>query len=369
MRRDNSIQIGFSEKIVILALFEVVLSFVTIFNLGFWDLLINSSYFIFALSLIVSFILWLYFGSDEPSDRTVVPEVEPPCDIDFHELALLYSNGSTKKNFLMAMFLNLVVKKYIMIIPPDEGKNNYLLRIVGDTSSLSEIEKSLIDLSFLTGKIGDTAALSGLKAVLFKRSKFFEYNTLESLIEKGYARKDSYVAKRILNVIKLLILYFILIFLTILLMGICFNGTFVFVSSMYFMIGESLFQLVSCCLMFSLSVLILHFFAKKMIRLTPEGQNKLKDIEGFKLYLEMAEQKREEFNDQNGILTRFLPYIIIFGADSRWLSILKKTNIDDSLLKFYMSNAILDENVLDKIKSDLKFELSKLISEFQYDLR
>lgn len=58
--------------------------------------------------------------------------------------------------------------------------------------------------------------------------------------------------------------------------------------------------------------------AHTMSRRTATGSEGLRRILGFRLYIETAETRRQEFNEQANIFARYLPYAIVFGSVTKW---------------------------------------------------
>lgn len=58
--------------------------------------------------------------------------------------------------------------------------------------------------------------------------------------------------------------------------------------------------------------------AHTMSRRTATGSESLRRILGFRLYIETAETRRQEFNEQSNIFARYLPYAIVFGSVTKW---------------------------------------------------
>jgi uncharacterized membrane protein len=69
--------------------------------------------------------------------------------------------------------------------------------------------------------------------------------------------------------------------------------------------------------------LIILIFAYLMPKRTLLGQDILRQIFGFKLYLKTAEKYRAQFNEKENIFDKFLPYAILFGMTNLWLKKMK----------------------------------------------
>lgn len=64
--------------------------------------------------------------------------------------------------------------------------------------------------------------------------------------------------------------------------------------------------------------LIMLILSRSMARRTAVGSEALRRVLGFRLYIATAETRRQEFNEQQGIFARYLPFAIVFGCVSKW---------------------------------------------------
>ncbi len=58
--------------------------------------------------------------------------------------------------------------------------------------------------------------------------------------------------------------------------------------------------------------------AHTMSRRTATGSEALRRVLGFRLYIDTAETRRQEFNEQANIFASYLPYAIVFGSVTKW---------------------------------------------------
>lgn len=77
------------------------------------------------------------------------------------------------------------------------------------------------------------------------------------------------------------------------------------------------------------------------VLLTKEGKKALKEIQGFYMYLKVAEEDRVEFHNNperyHGNFVELLPYAILFGMEEKWLRYMPLQNFD-------WSDDVLNEN-------------------------
>lgn len=64
--------------------------------------------------------------------------------------------------------------------------------------------------------------------------------------------------------------------------------------------------------------LALILLSRTMARRTATGSEALRRVLGFRLYVSTAETRRQEFNEQQGIFARYLPFAIVFGCVTKW---------------------------------------------------
>ncbi|MBK6560487.1 DUF2207 domain-containing protein [Candidatus Amarobacter glycogenicus] len=64
--------------------------------------------------------------------------------------------------------------------------------------------------------------------------------------------------------------------------------------------------------------LFLMLMSRSMARRTAHGSEILRRVLGFRLYIETAEKYRQQFNEQENIFARYLPFAIVFGSVGKW---------------------------------------------------
>jgi uncharacterized membrane protein YgcG len=64
--------------------------------------------------------------------------------------------------------------------------------------------------------------------------------------------------------------------------------------------------------------LVMLILSRSMGRRTAVGSEALRRVLGFRLYIATAETRRQEFNEQQNIFARYLPFAIVFGCVSKW---------------------------------------------------
>ncbi len=56
---------------------------------------------------------------------------------------------------------------------------------------------------------------------------------------------------------------------------------------------------------------------------TAKGSEALRRVLGFRLYINTAEQRRQEFNEKANIFAEYLPYAIVFGCVEKWAGVFR----------------------------------------------
>ncbi|MFQ5381805.1 MAG: DUF2207 domain-containing protein, partial [Dehalococcoidia bacterium] len=68
----------------------------------------------------------------------------------------------------------------------------------------------------------------------------------------------------------------------------------------------------------ALAGLLMLFLSRSMARRTAQGSEALRRVLGFKRYIDTAETRRQEFNEQQNIFARYLPFAIVFECVDKW---------------------------------------------------
>ncbi|MBI2765964.1 MAG: DUF2207 domain-containing protein [Chloroflexi bacterium] len=72
-----------------------------------------------------------------------------------------------------------------------------------------------------------------------------------------------------------------------------------------------------------LAGIVLLPLSRAMARRTATGSEALRRVLGFRLYIATAETRPQEFNEQQNIFARYLPYAIVFGCVDKWAKAFK----------------------------------------------
>lgn len=249
------------------------------------------------LVLLFSIMLWKKYGRDPRINPTIAPEFEIPENLAPIEMGLVYSDGILKNNYISASIINLAVNGKIKIKLIEEGKlfksTDYELTKTSDKGTMSAGEKSLFEALF-SGRV--TVKISDLK------NEF--YQNIPSIKSDG---KNYLVGKKWLLPFSRVLQY-----------------VFLFAAAVFFGLGIVFAQFsttLGLCLWASAPIVFIFSFF--MPRRSPEGAVLLRQVKGFKLYMETAEKYRQKFNEKENIFEKFLPYAIMFKLTKEWIAKMK----------------------------------------------
>jgi uncharacterized membrane protein len=275
--------------------------------LTFWD---KYGYLIIGLMILLipifvflfCIIVWWKHGKDIGPGRAVAPEFGIPDDMNPMEMNTFMGNGSLKSSAISAAIVNLAVKGYIKIEAiPKQGifssADTKLIRLSKTTDKLTVAEKNLLDyLKLLSAN--DETKISELKNEFYKyipklKADCFTKLSDQKLFEKaGFAYRNWMIGAGS-------VCLFIALFL---------GG----------------FGSVPVIIISLLSGLSLTIFGMLMPKRSPEGEDLLWRIRGFKMYMMTAEKYRQQFNEKENIFEKFLPYAMLFGITKLWVNKMKE---------------------------------------------
>jgi len=258
-------------------------------------------YFAFLLPIIVFIIcilLWKKYGRDPKINPTIVPEFDIPSKLSPMELGAVLTDGAIKPQFISAAIVNLAVNKIIKIEEIEKkgvfGSADYkLIKLSSVTAKISVSETVLLDKLF-GGK--SEILMSDLKNKFYQDIPAISKAVVDPLAEKKLVQRRNK----------------------------WFLFGFIILASGFFGLSFSLAVLAwQLFLSFFLSAIIIFIFAFLLRQRTKESAELLRQIKGFKLYMETAEKYRQQFNEKENIFERFLPYAIVFGITKLWAEKMK----------------------------------------------
>ncbi len=104
--------------------------------------------------------------------------------------------------------------------------------------------------------------------------------------------------------------------------------------------------------------------ASAMSRRTAKGSEALRRVLGFRLYVATAETRRQEFNEQQGIFARYLPYAIVFGCVDKWSKAFEGLEGGEaaSVGSFYTGAAIFNAAIFSRSLNNFSSNISSTIT-------
>lgn len=271
-----------------------------------------GAYFSLLIPLLVfyfCFKLWQKYGKDPRINPTIAPEFAIPQNMSPMSLGMVTTDGRLKSGFISASIIGLAVKKAIKI---EEVKSkgvfssrDYKLTKLSKPTALNADEKVLLNQLF---DESEEIMLSDLKNNFYRNIPVLSSFVKNTLVKKHLLLPYSRISQYLFIAVSFIVLVF--------------GFSALAVSSV---LGLSLI----------LSFVIIFIFSFLMPRRTTEGAQFNKKILGFKLYMETAEKYRQKFNEKENIFEKFLPYAIMFGITTLWISKMKQIYGEDYFVHYY----------------------------------
>ena len=263
----------------------------------FWFVRDNGAVLVLALGFLLAFLwygwAWNKIGRD-PAKGVIIPQFKPPDGISPSACRYLLDMGFRNQAFTAAI-IDLAVKGHIRI--DEEDKEFSLHRTTGRAplhsgAQLTRTEESVLD-AMLPG---------GTSYIAMTNTNHAKFQSARTVLER--ALKNEYQG----HLFHLNTLYVA--------PPVVFTGLSVFVALAF---GSS--PLIWVC--WGLLVLLLHGLFIWLLRApTPAGRQAMDEIEGFRMYLDTAEQDRLD-RMRSPVLTpevfeSFLPYAYALGVENHW---------------------------------------------------
>lgn len=258
-----------------------------------WWLFFKGNFHVLIALLGLSFVFSIYYkawkkvGVDPPKG-TIIPLFDPPSGFSPAEIAMLHVMRMTQR-MVTAAIVSLAVKGHIKI---SYLKKKYSLeRISNDTGTLTDEEKAMAAALFSKG---ETIALDNKNHATFTKARSNTYNAIKKKL------KPTYFSFNYNHLTKGIIVSIILVVLA-------------------FMIAPS--PIIPILLLFVLIILVA-IFTYLIKAPTKKGRAVMDEIEGFKMYINVAEQKQlDTLHEPQITPERFealLPYAIALGVENQW---------------------------------------------------
>lgn len=293
------------------------------------------------------FYTWRRYGVD-PHKPVAVPTFEPPDGLSPAAIAYLYTRQNGNRGFTAAL-VDMAVKKAIRI--KDEGKEDYVIEKGETAPGALPVEEQKIYKALLRDKENIKVDDKNHTKFSAARAEFAHSLTGQFDIRSYYRPNIKFVIYGGLMLLAILVLYLFLsngenAFPILFLVPFLAVGSVLFFtgvrtikegcSAYAFLLGGGLFMVVPLIFLgeflkgfsiFSLVFLglmivgyVVYIFLIKAP--TPLGAEKSAAIEGFKMYMETAEEDRLDMltppKKTPELFERLLPYAIALGLDNEW---------------------------------------------------
>ena len=247
----------------------------------------------------------LYYLTNDPSEHTarprehrdIVVEFLPPEDLRPAQMGVILDERADTLD-VTATIVDLAVRGYLHITEvPKEGMfghTDWTLQKVDRESDLQPYEARLYAGLF---EDGQTVRVSELKNKFMDRLA----KVKTELYGDAMTRKWFFIKPETARGM------WAIVGVGVLLLGIAasfFSG---------FFLGRVLIPIP-----IAIAGLVLLVLSRSMARRTASGSEALRRVLGFRLYIATAETRRQEFNEQQNIFARYLPFAIVFGCVDKW---------------------------------------------------
>lgn len=264
---------------------------------------------------------WSEKGKDPDEPKTLIAQYEPPAGLLPAEATVVMGN-SVPPRAITATIIDLAVRGYLRIEEREhqnvfgKKKDFALLRVKPEDETLRDYEKAILQMLFAAKESQDetgTTLLSVMKKHVSKISVMVE--AIKTGIAEGVNTRGYFIGNPVSTTAKYAVIGGVLI-----------------VTSMYVLV-DFYASLPSWVLVLIVGVfgagLSVSGFGLFMSRRSEAGAKAHWQLKGFKLYLTTAEKYRIQWQEDNHIFEKFLPYAVAFGVAEKW----SKTFADVSMPK------------------------------------
>ena len=248
----------------------------------------------------------LYYLTNDPAEGTkplfahtdVVVEYTPPDDLRPAEMGVILDERADTLD-VTATIVDLAVRDYLHIteIPKKGllGQTDWkLTKKAGDEAALQPYELKLLDGLF---KDGDEVQMSDLKNTFVSRLQAVKAALYSDAMKRKWFSQEPEKARN-----------------GALALGVAVAVVGVVVAGLIgYFFGRALIGVP-----IAVAGLLLVLLSRAMARRTATGSEALRRVLGFRLYIATAETRRQEFNEQQNIFAKYLPFAIVFGCVTKW---------------------------------------------------
>ena len=248
----------------------------------------------------------LFYLTNNPDEHTrplfarrdIVVEYLPPDDLKPAQMGVILDERADTLD-VTATIVDLAVRGYLHITELPKkgwfGSNDWRLTKKKTPDDLDQFERRVFNGLFSGGK--DEVDLSDLKykfATHLEKAKDLLYN--DAMKRKWFEVKPE-TARGIWVVVGFAMLTL--------------GAALCILSATYWARGLAFAGMIPASF-------VMFIMSRSMTRRTAHGSEVLRRVLGFRLYIATAEKHLQEFNEQENIFARYLPFAIVFGCVSKW---------------------------------------------------
>jgi uncharacterized membrane protein YgcG len=269
----------------------------------------------------------VYYLNRKSAERTrpllyrdeVVVEYTPPDDLRPAQLGLILDERADTRD-VTATIVDLAVRGYLKIEEKEKtwlfGSTDWhLTKLKDGAGDLLPFEATVLKGLFETG---DEADLSDLKNEFYKDLAVAQKELYSDAMERRWfeLRPDSVRSWA----------------------AGCAIGVAVAGAGLVWLLGEYLNAAIAGVPVVLIGGMLL-VASTTMSKRTAGGSEALRRTLGFRLFIETAEQRRQEFNERAHIFAEYLPYAIVFGSVDKWARVFRDLDTSPSTQSWYAGAA------------------------------
>lgn len=247
---------------------------------------------------------WAAHGRDPQARKTVIAQYDPPDKLRPAEVYAVMHEQAPMRTLLPATIVDLAVRGYLQIrevskekfLGLGQYKDYELVRTKPADGQLRNFEKSILDVlfdvEFVGSELQPVVALSELKKRKYTSNPFSPVmsEVMGRMVSEKYFTRNPMTTKISVSVLGVLML----------------GGTIFLLASGVFAWGGIL------------AGLIILGFVPAMPQRSVKGAEAAWVGQGFKLFIDKAEQYRVKWQERENIFEKFLPYAMVFGLADKW---------------------------------------------------
>lgn len=250
-----------------------------------------------AVVFFIMFSIWKKSGKDPKLEKSVVVEYKVPEDLKPAEMGTLIDDRIDMRD-ISSTIIDLAIRGYLKIIKRDamffqKRFSFVLLKEYNKDESLSDFENTILNGFFDYAAVGASVELLDLENNFYQKLPLIKNDIFVRLIEKGFYSKNPEQTVLFYRIISF-VFGFLAVFTMVLIP-----------------IGIGL----------GLSAIIIFCFAKYMPAKTRKGMDVYGKVLGFEEFLMRTEKDKIQYEEQQDIFEKMLPYAICLGISNKWTMI------------------------------------------------